>query len=391
MRDVVRFIFREKVVELNGDAPKRMLLDWLRLTAGATGTKEGCAEGDCGACTVVLERVRRGKIERSTVNSCILLAGQADGARIVTVEDLAAQGSLHPVQDAMVRHHGAQCGFCTPGIVMSLYQLQVDGERPVTREAVCDQLAGNLCRCTGYRPIIDAALDACARPAELRGLLTSAFDAITDAEDIFVGDTSRFFAAPRLEAGVARLYFTHPDAVLVAGGTDFGLSVTKGLADASKIIWLGHVAGLNRVIEDDDGLQIGAMVSHSALMPHLAALAPDLGEMMRRFGSVQVRNSGTIGGNIANGSPIGDLAPCLIALGATVELRCGDELRTLALEEFFLGYKKQDRRLGEYVRRINIPRPSAKTAIKVFKISKRRDEDISSVLAAFAIKLDGRR
>ncbi len=390
MREQVRFMRGNEVVSLDGVAARATLLEWLRTVARAVGTKEGCAEGDCGACTVVLERVRDGRVTPEAVNACVLLAGQADGARVLTIEDLARGNDLHPVQDAMIRHHGAQCGFCTPGIVMSLYALHASGSRPVSRDMVCDQLAGNLCRCTGYRPIIDAALEACAGETTATAP-SSDLLALDDDQDIFIGDETDFFAAPRTETVLADLYIRHPDARLIAGATDFGLNLTKQLEQPRKLIWLGRVKGLDAIASDARTLHLGATVSHAAAMPHLAAINPDLGEIMRRFGSVQVRNSGTVGGNIANASPIGDLAPCLIALGSQVELQRGSERRTIALEDFFVAYKRQDRRPDEFVRGVRVTKPLPGQHFRAVKITKRMDEDISSVLGAFLVAVEGRR
>ncbi len=382
-------------MELKDFHPRTTLLDYLRLQERKLGTKEGCAEGDCGACTVALGRVKDGRLVYEPVNACILLLGQADGAEIVTVEDLARNGELHPVQAAMVRHHGSQCGFCTPGIVMSLFTLYQEGARPVSRETVNDTLAGNLCRCTGYRPIVDAALDACAaEPADAfraeRDTALARLAAGADGDDLFVGTPGSFFAAPANEASLARLYAEHPDASLVAGSTDVGLWITKGMAPIEKMIWLGRVQGLGRIEDGAETLSIGAAATHADAFAALAGIDPDLGEIMRRFGSAQVRASGTVGGNIANGSPIGDLPPALIALGATLELRRGDAARTLPLEDFFIAYRKQNREAGEYVSRVVVPKLSAGEAFRAYKVSKRFDEDISAVMGAFKLALDGR-
>jgi xanthine dehydrogenase small subunit len=393
-RRQLRFRFRGADIALLDFAPRATLLDWLREEAGATGTKEGCGEGDCGACTIVLARNRDGAIQHEAVNACVLLLGQVDGAEVLTVEDLADGKVLHPVQQAMVDLHGSQCGFCTPGIVMSLFALYHRHE-PATRASICDQLAGNLCRCTGYRPIVEAALETCTgAPADRFALQAEerveAIRALDDGRDLFAGDDNAFFAAPTSEASLAALYDKHRDAVLVGGATDVGLWITKQLRDPRKIIWLGRVAGLDRMEAGAEGLDIYATTSLERAMPKLAALHPDLGEIMRRFGSAQVRMSGTVGGNIANGSPIGDLPPALIALGASVELRNGDVSRVLPLENFFIAYGKQDRAPGEYVRRIHAPRLKANQHYRSFKVSKRFDEDISAVMSAFRFTLDGR-
>ena len=396
MRQAIRFRRRGRIVEVRDFSPRTLLLDYLRLTERSVGTKEGCAEGDCGACTVALGRVRDGRVVYEPVNACILLLGQVDGADVVSVEDLAADGVLHPVQAAMVEHHGSQCGFCTPGIVMSLYTLYREAERPVTREAINDQLAGNLCRCTGYRPIINAALAACQGPPVDRFLSESEtiradLEGLADGVDVFIGDDDRFFAAPASEDALAALYARRPDATLVAGCTDVGLWITKGMAAIDKVIWLGRVAGLDSIEAGPETLAIGATATHRAAHAALGGIDPDMGELVRRFGSIQVRASGTVGGNIANGSPIGDLAPALIALGATLELRKGARVRTLPLEEFFLAYRKQDREPGEFVRRVSVNRLAAGDAFRCFKVSKRFDEDISAVMGAFRFNLVGRR
>jgi xanthine dehydrogenase small subunit len=394
-RKSLNFRFRNADVALPRFAPRATLLDWLREEAGATGTKEGCGEGDCGACTIVLARNRDGVLTHEAVNACVLLLGQVDGAEVLTVEDLAEGGALHPVQQAMVDQHGSQCGFCTPGIVMSLFALYHRGE-PATRAAICDQLAGNLCRCTGYRPIIEAALETCTgepkdRFAAAAKARFEALAAIADDRDLFVGDEDAFFAAPASEPSLAALYARHKDAILLGGATDVALWITKMLRDPRKIIWLGRVAGLDRMETSAQGLDIYATTSLERALPKLAELHADIGEMMRRFGSAQVRAAGTVGGNIANGSPIGDLPPALIALGASVELRHGDASRVLPLEDFFIAYGKQDRAPGEYVRRIHAPRLKANQHYRSFKVSKRFDEDISAVMSAFRFTLEGRR
>jgi xanthine dehydrogenase small subunit len=393
-RSEISFRFRSREVALKNFPPDRTLLDWLRDEAHAKGTKEGCAEGDCGACTVVLCRPRNGGLTYEPVNACILLLGQIDGAELLTVEDLAQGEILHPVQQAMVDLHGSQCGFCTPGIVMSLFA-HYHGGAAATRESVNEALAGNLCRCTGYRPILEAALATIDgapkdRFAETAPVRLAALETLPGG-DALVGDDQNFFAAPASEDSLSRLYASHPDAVLLGGATDVGLWITKRFMRLPKIIWLGRIANFEFVNENDDGITFGAGVKLSDAAGGLASLHPDLGLLMSRFGSMQVRVSGTVGGNIANGSPIGDLAPALIALGGKVELRQGDVSRELPLEAFFLGYGKQDRRPSEYVRALHIPRLQPHQTYHAYKVSKRFDEDISAVMGAFRFDLDERR
>jgi xanthine dehydrogenase small subunit len=397
MRSEIRFLRRGQQVRLATMSPTLTLLDYLRLHEHAVGTKEGCAEGDCGACTVVLRKRVGGKVCYQPVNSCILLAGQADGAEVITVEDLADDGALHPVQQYMAELHGSQCGFCTPGFVMALFALyHGSGGRQLDRNTVNDWIAGNLCRCTGYRPIVDAALSSCQGPAADRfaaqaAAVAASLGAIEDDDDLFVGTETQFFAGPASVTGLATLYAKHPDAVLVAGATDVGLWITKKLQTLPKIIWLGRVRGLDAIADTSVGVTFGATVSHEAAIPYLAAIDPDFGEMMRRFAGKQIRTVGTIGGNIANGSPIGDTPPALIALGATLTLQKGDAQRDLVLEDFFIAYGKQDRAAGEFVRSVRVPKLTSSERFRCYKISKRFDQDISAVMGAFKFTLAGSR
>ncbi|MGB3139485.1 MAG: xanthine dehydrogenase small subunit [Aestuariivirga sp.] len=393
-RQAIRFLRRGQVVELSSLAPTRTLLDYLRLEEKSKGTKEGCNEGDCGACTVALGSLEEGRVVYEPVNACILLLGQIDGKELVTVDDLAAGGKLHPVQKAFVDNHASQCGFCTPGFVMSLFTLYHTGRKP-TRQEIVDHIAGNLCRCTGYRPIVDAAVKSCTgKPADAwvaaAGATAVQLAALDDAADIFVGDTSTFFAAPYHEEELTRLYADHPDATIVAGATDVGLWVTKQLRTLPKIIHIGRTRGLDRITDEGPHISIGATATYSGAEAFLASIDPDIGEVIRRIGAKQVRASGTIGGNIANGSPIGDSPPMLIALGATLHLRRESRERFLPLEDFFVAYGKQDRAAGELVWRVDVPRLKANEAFRAFKLSKRFDQDISAVMGAFKFTLEGR-
>jgi xanthine dehydrogenase small subunit len=392
MRHDIRFLRRGNEVRLSDFSPTLTLLDYLRLEERAVGTKEGCAEGDCGACTVVVRRVVDGAVRYELRNSCIVLAGQVDGCDVITVEDIASE-KLHPVQQAMVDHHGSQCGFCTPGFVMALFGLyHTPRDTPLDRDAVNTWIAGNLCRCTGYRPIVDAALASCGAGARDRfgdddAAVAKKLAAMTG--NVFAGTPERFFAAPETLEALAALCLDHPDAVLVSGATDVGLWITKQLRDIPKIIWLGRVHGLDRIEDTPDAVTFGATVTHQDAMPHLAGIDPDLGELMRRFASVQVRSIGTIGGNIANGSPIGDKPPALIALGATLTLQHGGVMRAMPLEDFFVAYGKQDRAAGEFVRSVRVPKLKPGEHFRCYKISKRFDQDISAVMGAFKFVVDG--
>lgn len=395
-RSSLKFLHSGQVVALTDVGVNETLLDYLRLRRAASGTKEGCAEGDCGACTVALGSVRDGVLSYEPVNACIQLLGMIDGKELVVIEDLSnGDGDLHPVQDAMLRHHGSQCGFCTPGIVMSLFTLYHGTDR-ADRQGVNDFLAGNLCRCTGYRPIVDAGREACAGAPDdkfsaRRDQAIAQLAALDDGADLFIGDEASFFAAPATLDALADLYARHTDAVIVAGATDVGLWITKQLRHLPKVIHLGRVAGLADIRRTGEGCHIGAGATYAMAEGALSAIDPDLGEMLRRIGAKQIRAAGTVGGNIANGSPIGDTPPALIVLDARLHLRRGGESRSLALEDYFIDYGKQDRRPGEFVTGVDVPVLAADAVFRCYKISKRFDQDISAVLGAFKFKLaDGR-
>ncbi len=393
-RETIRFLRRGNVVEHRVNNPMQTVLDYLRLDEKSMGTKEGCNEGDCGACTIVLGRLSNDHVIYEPVNACILLMGQLHGRELVTVDDLTIGGKLHPVQQAMVDQHGSQCGFCTPGIVMSLFALHHGAEKP-DRRVIVDQLAGNLCRCTGYRPIIAAAQQSCTGKAadlwaESASEIVAELKKLNDAEDVFCGNGDVFLAVPASANSLCELAARHPDATIVAGATDVGLWITKLLRTLPKLIFTGGVASLHTVADRVATLSLGGAVTYAEAEKHLAAISPDLGEVLRRLGSRQVRSSGTIAGNIANGSPIGDMPPMLIALGTRIVLRKESEQRDLLLEDFYIDYGKQDRKPGELLWRIDIPKLKSNERFFAHKITKRFDQDISAVMAAFKFAIAGR-
>jgi xanthine dehydrogenase small subunit len=386
---------------VSGVAPTQTVLQHLREDLHCTGTKEGCAEGDCGACTVVIGSLEDGKLEMKAVNSCIQFTPTLDGKALFTVEDLQqAGGALHPVQQALVECHGSQCGFCTPGFAMSLWgmYLKQDEKKELrscpSRREIDDTLSGNLCRCTGYRPIIDAArrmgelprvdFDREAVASTLRGLQREAGSVYSCG--------NQTFHAPRTIDELAAARGAHPQAVLLAGSTDVGLWITKQMRELRDIIYLGHVAELKAVREAEGMLEIGAGVTLDDAYAAVCRHYPELGELWQRFASLPIRNAGTLGGNVANGSPIGDSMPWLIALGSRVVLRSQAGERTLPLEDFYLGYQQKDLQPGEFVRALHVPLAheggNAGTVFRTYKLAKRFDQDISAVCAAFALELD---
>lgn len=350
-------------------APTTTLLDWLREDRGLTGTKEGCNEGDCGACSVMITDAQGAR----ALNACILFLPQLDGKAVRTVEGIAApDGTLHPVQQAMVEHHGSQCGFCTPGFIVSMATAHLNGQTDHDT-----QLAGNLCRCTGYAPIIRAAEAAESAPIP---------DHMSDTPlPTTTSAPSASGFRPQSGDDLAAWYVTHPDATLIAGATDVGLWVTKAFRDLGTVAFLNGCDDLRGIKQTPGALRVGAMTTLSELETALAPHYPSFCQMIRRYGSTQVRNAATIGGNIANGSPIGDGPPALIALGARLHLRKGAYRRDIALEDFFLEYGKQDRAPGEFVEAITIPLKPDR--LKCYKLSKRYDQDISAVCGCMAINV----
>jgi xanthine dehydrogenase small subunit len=389
----VRFLLDGQEVTVHEAPPTQTVLEYLREHLRRTGTKEGCAEGDCGACTVVLgELTPQGHARYRAINSCIRLLPSIDGKELVTVESLQGpDGSLHPVQQALVDQHGSQCGFCTPGFVMSLFALYLEEPRP-TRERVLETLSGNLCRCTGYRPIIDAGLTMGEYPSPARWSRQwaqapgrgEALRAICRDSALQMPN----WHAPRTLDELAGILLTHPQALILAGGTDVGLWVTKQLRDLETVVYIGEVETLQQIHRDSDAIRIGAAVSLTDAWAAIVGEYPQLSELAQRFGSPPVRNSGTLCGNLANGSPIGDSMPALIALDAYVTLRRGGEERQLPLERLYLGYQRKDLAPGEFIVSVSVPKAREGLLLGSYKVSKRIDQDISAVCVVIALDLE---
>ncbi|MES3002324.1 MAG: xanthine dehydrogenase small subunit [Pseudomonadota bacterium] len=384
----IRFIRRGELVALDNVPPDRTLLEVLREDLSCTGTKEGCGEGDCGACTVVLGEPEGDGLKYRAINSCIRLAHSIDGMALWTVEDLAeGDGTLHPAQEAMVQCHGSQCGFCTPGFVMSLfgmYQNHVCRGRTVTRELAQEELSGNLCRCTGYRPILDAAQEMEVLPRvridekKLRAQLAAA-----QATPAASG-----YMRPRTLSSLVAMRTARPQAQIVAGCTDVGLWVTKMHMRFSDVLDVTAVEELRRVERYDNHIAIGAAVTLADAYDALVADRPQLKTFANRFAGLPVRNSGTLGGNVANGSPIGDSMPLLIALNAHVVLMSTRGHREMPLEDFYTGYRKNVLASDEVLAWIKVPLPSSSEFLRAYKISKRYDDDISAVCLVVNLTLD---
>ncbi len=403
--NTVRFVLDGQIVEAQGVRRTTTVLDYLREQLHRTGTKEGCAEGDCGACVVMVGELNAAGtgVDYVAVNSCIQLLPALDGKSIKTVESLKKQdGSLHPVQDAMVGCHGSQCGFCTPGIVMSLVNLVQTNDAP-DRQTITDALSGNLCRCTGYKPIIDATVRACEQKSALKlddqadvPLLqeirraqspTLSLDGEIIVQPVVRTRKGNEFVSPATLSEVADYLVKHPNTTLLAGSTEIGLQVNKQFSRPEHIMYLGNVKELRQVQETSNAWRIGAVVSITQVEALVAEAYPDFAEVLRRFGSPPIRSTATLAGNIANGSPIGDSMPCLMALGASLLLRRGNKTRQVALEAFYTGQKQNVLQAGEFIEAIELPKPQAGLVFRAHKVSKRFEQDISATCAAISYRL----
>ncbi len=406
--DTIRFVLDGELVEIQNPDPTRTVLQYLREDLRKIGSKEGCAEGDCGACTVAIAEIDKSgkRLQVRAINACIQFLPTLDGKELITVENLRrSDGSLHPVQQAMVDWHGSQCGFCTPGFIMSLFALYKNNAKPSRRE-IDDTLAGNLCRCTGYRPIIDAAekmyeyetvkdnwleepfeaQSKCGTHEEKKvGLLQSARRPGTLAVD----NGERKFFSPRNLEEFASIFESNSDAIILAGGTDVGLWVTKQHQDLDTIIYTGNVEELLELKVTKTHIEIGAAVSLSDAMLPIIEHYPEFEELFLRFASPPIRNAGTLGGNIANGSPIGDSMPALMVVDTMLVLRCGSRKRPMAISDFYLDYQKTALQPGEFLERILVPLRQSDTQVQSYKVSKRFDQDISAICGAYSLRRNG--
>ena len=395
---MIQFLLNQTLRTEHTLDPNLTVLNYLREHLHKPGTKEGCASGDCGACTVVVGELHTDaegleRLRYRSLNSCLTFVSALHGKQLISIEDLKHQGQLHSVQRAMVDCHGSQCGFCTPGFVMSLFALQKNSTGQPHGHQAHEALAGNLCRCTGYRPILAAAEQACSGQQQdqfdtHQSATIALLKTITPTQTGELNSGDKRCLLPMTISDLAQLYESQPQARLLAGGTDLALEVTQFHRPLPVMIYVGNVAEMKHIERFDDRIEIGAAVSLTDAYGTLKAEYPDFGELLQRFASLQIRNQGTLGGNIGNASPIGDSPPLLIALGAKLVLRKGQILRTLAIEDYFIDYRVTARQEGEFIEKIIIPRADPSHAFRAYKISKRLDDDISAVCAAFNLHID---
>ncbi|SFC68467.1 xanthine dehydrogenase small subunit [Pseudoalteromonas denitrificans] len=391
LKNKIQFLLNDRLISLSDINPNTSILQYLRSCTGKSGTKEGCASGDCGACTVVTVEYAGGDLRYKSLNACISLLPSLHGKQLLTVEDLQDGDKLHPVQKAMVDFHGSQCGFCTPGFIMSLFALHKNNPEPEKAQTL-EALAGNLCRCTGYRAIIDAASAAKNHGPDQfdrnKRNTIAALAKIQKTSLLKLSEGDQVAYSPSSLSELTDLMLAHPNARIIAGGTDIVLEITQMMKSLGTIIYVGNVPELQEFEESDAQFTLGAALPFSDFTPSIATHYHEFGEMIERIGSLQIRNQGTLGGNIGNASPIADTPPVLIALDAKLNLRLGNKNRIISIEDYFIDYKKTSQQKSEFIQSIIIPKAKENSYLKVYKISKRFDDDISAVLAAFNLVIE---
>jgi len=392
--NIIKFVNSERIIEIHNPDPNETLLNFIRTKLKKTGTKEGCAEGGCGACTVVLGELKNNNINYTTVNSCITFLPTLSGKQLILVEDLISKdNSLHPVQEAMVKYHGSQCGFCTPGFVMSLFSMFKNYTK-LKKDVIKDSISGNLCRCTGYQPIIKAAKSLSAKNKidhfyKNKKKTISQLKKIKNQSIAIYNRGKRYFA-PRYISEFKKILKKNTDSYLLSGGTDLSLLVTKDRKDINSIIYMNSIKELNYIKNNKEFIEVGATTPLIEFEIYIKKYYPDFNKILRRYGSTQIRNVATIAGNIATASPIGDNLPLLLALDSKVVLQGIKKNKILPINDFFISYRKTKLKPGQFIHSIRIP-IFDNNIFKAYKISKRFDDDISSVCAAFNLTIEKKK
>ena len=387
--NIVKFIYRNKIVEINNPDPNETILNYVRTKLKKTGTKEGCAEGGCGACTVVLGELKKNNINYKAINSCIAFVPSLEGKQLILVEDLISKGELHPVQKAMVNYHGSQCGFCTPGFVMSLFAMY-KSYSSYKENIIKDSIQGNLCRCTGYKPIIDAAKSLNKKNksdhfSRNKKIIITLLKKIKQRSITIYSNNKKYFA-PKTVYELKKILKQHPNSKLLSGGTDVSLIVTKERKDLDSLIYINSIDELNYIKKNNNYIEVGATTPLINFESIIKRYFPDFAQILKRYGSVQIRNVCTIAGNIATASPIGDTLPLLLSLDSQIIIKDKSKTKILPLNGFFINYRKTKLKKGQFIHSIRIPL-LPKNIFKAYKISKRIDDDISSICASFNIEL----
>jgi len=392
--NIISFVHSGKILEINNPDPNETLLNFVRTKLKKTGTKEGCAEGGCGACTVVLGELKDNDINYKAVNSCITFLPILAGKQLILVEDLISKDNLlHPVQEAMVKCHGSQCGFCTPGFIMSLFSMFKNYSK-FKKELIKDSIAGNLCRCTGYKPIIKAA-KSLQKKNKIDHFAKNKKKTITllkkiGNKSIAIYNKNKRYFAPRYVSELKKILKKNPKSKLLSGGTDLSLAVTKDRKDIESIIYMNSIKELNYINNNRKYIEVGATTSLSNFEIYIKKYYPDFNKILKRYGSIQIRNVATIAGNIATASPIGDNLPLLLALDSQVVLQGTKKSKILPINNFFVNYRETKLKEGQFIHSIRIPIFN-KNIFKAYKISKRFDDDISSVCAAFNLLIENKK